>query len=171
MHQPLGAPFPVSIETTLATPEADPACDLADSIAPPPARRDGPVVATLWALDSDGAPHVRIPGADGERPVPARSVVPLGSDMVGREVVLLFEHGDPVRPLIMGVVREPRPEPIRTEIDGEKLVFTAEREIVLRCGDASLTLTRAGKVLIQGAYVLSRSSGINRVKGAAVEIN
>ena len=41
----------------------------------------------------------------------------------------------------------------------------------MRCGEASITLTRAGKVLIRGAYVLSRSSGANRIKGAAVEIN
>jgi hypothetical protein len=43
--------------------------------------------------------------------------------------------------------------------------------MVLRCGKASITLTRAGKVLIQGSYVLSRSTGVNRVKGGAVQIN
>ena len=47
----------------------------------------------------------------------------------------------------------------------------SDREIVLRCGEASITLTRAGKVLIRGTYILTRSSGANRVKGAAVEIN
>ena len=44
-------------------------------------------------------------------------------------------------------------------------------QIVLRCGEASITLTRAGKVLIRGAYVLSRSSGTNRIQGGSVEIN
>jgi hypothetical protein len=34
-----------------------------------------------------------------------------------------------------------------------------------------LTLTHAGKVLIRGAYVLSRSSGVNRIKGGSVQIN
>jgi len=42
---------------------------------------------------------------------------------------------------------------------------------VLRCGDASITLTRAGKVVIQGNYILSRSSGYNKIKGAAIDIN
>jgi hypothetical protein len=55
--------------------------------------------------------------------------------------------------------------------DGEHLELTAEREIVLRCGQASITLTRAGKVLIRGAYVLTRSSGVNRIQGGSVEIN
>jgi hypothetical protein len=50
-------------------------------------------------------------------------------------------------------------------------VLSAEREIVLHCGDASITLTRAGKVIIKGRYLISRSSGYNKVKGAAVEIN
>ena len=50
-------------------------------------------------------------------------------------------------------------------------MLTAEREIVLKCGEASITLTRAGKVLIKGTYVLSRSSGYNKIKGAAVDIN
>ncbi len=35
--------------------------------------------------------------------------------------------------------------------DGERLVLTAEKEIVLECGKASITLTRAGKILIRGA--------------------
>jgi hypothetical protein len=90
---------------------------------------------------------------------------------VGRELVLMFERGDPTKPLIIGVLRTGRAEPIRTVIDGEKLVFTADREIVLQCGEARITLTRAGKVLIEGAYVMTKASGLNRVKGAAVQIN
>jgi uncharacterized protein (DUF2345 family) len=57
------------------------------------------------------------------------------------------------------------------QADDERVVVTAEREIVLRCGDASITLTRAGKVLIKGTYVLSRARGYNKIKGAAVDIN
>jgi len=53
-------------------------------------------------------------------------------------------------------------------VDGERVVFDAKKEIVLRCGKASITLTRAGKVLIRGAYLLNRSSGVNRIKGGSV---
>jgi hypothetical protein len=42
---------------------------------------------------------------------------------------------------------------------------------VFRFGQASITLTRAGKVLIRGAYLLSRSSGVNLITGGSVEIN
>jgi hypothetical protein len=57
------------------------------------------------------------------------------------------------------------------ELDGERVVLSAEREISLKCGEASITLTAAGKILIRGTYVLTRSSGANRIKGATVEIN
>ena len=56
-------------------------------------------------------------------------------------------------------------------MDGERLIFRANEEIVLRCGKASITLTKAGKIILRGAYVLSRSSGVNRIKGGSVQIN
>lgn len=106
------------------------------------------------------------------RPVAARTTTPLDPAAVGAEVVLLFENGDPTRPLVVGVIRPPDTAPtVPAELDGERVLLTADREIVLRCGEASITLTRAGKVLIRGTYILTRSSGANRIKGAAVEIN
>ena len=52
-----------------------------------------------------------------------------------------------------------------------RLTLAAEKEIVLTCGKSSITLTRAGKVLIRGAYISSRSSGAHRIKGGSVQIN
>ena len=37
--------------------------------------------------------------------------------------------------------------------------------------DDAETLTRAGKILIRGAYLLARSSGVNRIQGGSVQIN
>jgi hypothetical protein len=109
----------------------------------------------------------------------ARSVVPLRRAMIGREVVVLFAGGDLDAPVIMGVI-EPRAlvetptehqSGVAVTVDGERYLIEAEREIVLRCGDASITLTRAGKVIIKGNYILSRSTGYNKMKGAAIDIN
>ena len=50
-------------------------------------------------------------------------------------------------------------------------MLSADKEIVLKCGKASITLTRAGKILIRGAYLLSRSSGPNRIKGGSIQLN
>jgi hypothetical protein len=78
----------------------------------------------------------------------------------------------------MGVLREgdsgllaDPPGQLEVDADGQRMIVSAKEQIVLRCGKASITLTKAGKVLIQGTYVLSRSSGVNRVKGGSVKIN
>jgi len=60
---------------------------------------------------------------------------------------------------------------IEVDADGRRLVVKARDKLVLRCGQASITLTRAGKVLIDGTYVSSRATGTNRVKGASIQLN
>jgi len=78
----------------------------------------------------------------------------------------------------MGVLREgdgwpleQKPAQVEVDVDGQRLLVTAQEQLVLRCGKASITLTRAGKVLIEGAYVSSRSSGVNRIKGGSIQLN
>lgn len=63
------------------------------------------------------------------------------------------------------------PLTIQVGADGERVTLEASKEIVLRCGKSSLTLTRAGKIIIRGKYVLSDSSGVNRIQGGSVQIN
>jgi hypothetical protein len=102
----------------------------------------------------------------------------------GREVLLVFENNDPKLPIIIdtmhslfdevsessGIAFEAeKPEDVL--IDGKRVVLDAKEEIVLRCGKASITLTRAGKIIIRGTYLLNRSSGVNRIKGGSVQIN
>ena len=57
------------------------------------------------------------------------------------------------------------------DVDGQRLVVTAKEQLVLRCGKASITLTSAGKVLVQGTYLSNRSTGVLRLKGGSVQIN
>jgi len=139
---------------------------------PPPAPRFlAPVVGRLVRGGPAGA-AVDFAGNPLGRPVVARTTTPLDAAAVGGAVVLLFEDGDPARPIVVGVIRPADAAPgVAADVDGERVVLAADREIVLRCGEASITLTRAGKVLIRGTYILTRSSGANRIKGAAVEIN
>lgn len=171
----------------------DPFIAFAQIAAEETAKKNQPKESILWANIAVHTPVVgKLHGFDLlEQPlvsdIPlcpaqilhARSIVPLKRAMIGRDVVVWFESGDVRMPIIMGVM-EPQQqirevcsaEPdINVQVDDERYVIQAEREIVLRCGDASITLTRAGKVIIKGNYILSRSTGYNKIKGAAIDIN
>jgi hypothetical protein len=138
----------------------------------------GAVAGVLVGFSDKGLPLVDFPDNPSTVPVPARTTVLLTPNETNREVVLLFEGNDLKKPILMGLLQSaqglpaggPSPAPA-AEPRPEELVLTADKEIVLRCGKASITLTRAGKVLIRGAYLLSRSSGVNRIKGGSVQIN
>lgn len=47
----------------------------------------------------------------------------------------------------------------------------AGERLSLVCGDSSIVLSGDGTVAIRGARIVSRSKGINRIKGASVQIN
>lgn len=137
-------------------------------------------IARLQAFDVRSHPVVTGLPALTVQAVAARTTVALDASMLGRDVVVVCEGGDPSRPIIIGVLQregletasEPAIQPpTEAQVDGRRLVLSAHEEVVLRCGDASITLTRAGKVLIRGRYVLSQSSGYNRIKGASIDIN
>lgn len=135
-------------------------------------RLDGVVIGVLLGFGGAGEPLVVFPGNRREEAAAARSIAALSPDDVGHEVALLFEGGDPARPLVIGRLLHPVQTPaVEVVRDGERLELRAEQEMVLRCGKASITLTRAGKVLIRGEYISSWSSGANRIKGGSVHLN
>jgi len=144
-----------------------------------PAPIQGVVVGELIGFRDEGrTPLVVYPGQPGGAALASRATLDLGGAHIGRQVVLMFEGGDPLRPIVIGCLRReeawPLPESagqVEVDADGERLIVTAKEQVVIRCGKASITLTRAGKVLIQGEYVLSRSAGVNRVKGGSVQLN
>ena len=118
--------------------------------------------------------------------------------VTGRGVTLVFENGDPRLPIVTGLLQESAPAtpfqellvgpaaaptsatvpapvaappPFEARLDGERLVLEGKREIVLKCGEASITLRRDGKVVLRGAYVETYAKGVNRIKGGSVKIN
>ncbi len=101
-----------------------------------------------------------------------------------QDVLLAFENNDPLRPIIIDTLSSLIDEVVQTKdldlkiddlkdvsIDGKNITFDAKEQIVLKCGKASIILTRVGKVIIRGSYILNRSSGVNKIKGGTVQIN
>lgn len=130
------------------------------------------VIGTVRALDPTGAALVDFDGNAAGAPVPAMATGTADAAIIGRSVALAFLGGDRAVPIVLGVVTGGGVSPLAAvERDRDRLVIEADQEIVLRCGKASITLTRAGKVLVRGAYVSSRSSGMQRITGASVHIN
>jgi hypothetical protein len=123
-------------------------------------------------------------------PLRARTTVVLAPEELQRAVqeqcpvLLLFEEGDPGRPIVVGLLRDQLPReaaapdtepavqgPVEVEADGRRVEVEAADELVLRCGQASIVLRRNGRVVIRGTYVETRAKGVNRIKGGSVLIN
>ena len=139
-----------------------------------------PTVAELVGLLDDGEIALVVePGmaahASARR---ARCTVDLLGAHIGAQVLLLHENNDPELPIVIGVLRgrvgwpaREAPGAVEVHADGQRLVVSAADQLTLRCGKARITLTGDGKVLIEGTYVSSRSSGANRVRGGSVHLN
>ena len=141
---------------------------------------DSVVIGLVLGIGDDNRPKVSFLGCDQKAGLMARSTIAVSAADIGKQVALLFESGDWNKPLVIGKVQSPvtskapqdrEQQSVDVSIDGERLTLTADKEIVLRCGKASVTLTRAGKIIIRGAYLSNRSSGVNKIKGASVQIN
>jgi hypothetical protein len=146
---------------------------------PPSFQINGARVGVVVGFTENGTvPLVTYSGQPGSAALPAPSVMNMSEELIGRRVVLMFEEADPKRPLIIGCLPDQHAEAlpeslpsVEVDADGERFVLSARRQIVLRCGKASITLTCDGKILLQGTYVSNRSAGVMRIKGGTVHIN
>ena len=147
-----------------------------------PAARRAPVVARgtrvclgeLVGWDERG-PLVDFEG-NGAGPVRARvaggAAGIRSATTAGQEVVLLLDERPGRPPVLLGLLQplDPAPE-LDARIDGKRVELEGKEEIVLRCGQASITLRANGRIVIRGVQVETRASGLNRIKGGSVAIN
>ena len=161
------------LDQFLAAPMASPRLSIDQS------RIDGVRIGTLVGFaDNGGTPLVTFAGQAGPAAQAARATLDLRAKDIGKLAVLMFDEGDPSRPIVVGCLHEPDaaglpsvPDQVEIEADGKRLLVTAKDQVVLRCGKSSLTLTKEGKVIIKGAYVSNQSSGVLRLRGGSVQIN
>ncbi|MCP4324581.1 MAG: hypothetical protein GY951_11345 [Psychromonas sp.] len=150
------------------------------------------IIGTLVSIDNSGQAMVDFAQNPKISPIQAMSTTPVTQQQLSRQVALLFNQGDLTQPIIMGLIHSPLQamlenfgEQTETEkvelagdlsiddvkVEGNKVTFEAQEEMVFKCGDSSITLTKAGKIMIRGKYLLNRSSGVNRIMGGSVQVN
>ncbi len=148
-----------------------------------------PIVGRLTAPGRSGEIMVEF---NGNNPRVARVLSGVGRielgkpENRGREVLLIFEEGDPERPIVVGLIENfledivsmeinqpdsQEIEPKKALLDGKRVTLEAQEEIVLKCGKGSIMIRKDGKIVIKGTHLLSRSSGPHRIKGGSVNIN
>lgn len=95
-----------------------------------------------------------------------------------REVIVVFAHEKPEEPVIIGIIENILEELVcmdeashETFVDGERVVIRAEKEIALICGEGSITISKNGKIVVRGTDIVSRASGLNKIKGSGIEFN
>jgi hypothetical protein len=134
-------------------------------------------------------PNALVVGLDGGGAVAARSTVSIDEKTLSKAVanrqgvVVMLEEGDPSRLIVLGLVDEPDPPGLRllvnpigrmeleADVDGRKLQLRASERLELACGNASITLTSDGKIVLRGVYIETNASATNRIKGGHVKIN
>jgi hypothetical protein len=129
-----------------------------------------PETGVLVDIRADGSPIVDYDGNE-LGPIAARTAIP--SATRGDTVLLVFDHGDPTRPIIIGIVRDnfEKTLPRQLKIAAREILIEGAEEVSLRSGESSLTLRKDGKTVLKAKDVVSRASRTNRVKGATVRIN
>jgi len=135
-------------------------------------RIDGVAIGLLLTFENN-KPMVVFAGNEKDHAIAARATVALGSADIGKEVALLFEDGNIERPLIVGRIIDPvRVEDATSVIrDGELVRVTADEQLELRCGKASIVMKKTGHITIRGTYVTSHASASNRIRGGSVNLN
>jgi len=154
----------------------------------------GLLIGKIIALNGQGNPMIAYDEQTKLTPVEALTTVPLTPASIGQEVAISFAQNRGGTAIVMGVIRRmlddvlnldahdsaseaaaetPDVQSIKPEIlvDGNKLALSAAEEITLRCGKASITLTKAGKILIKGEHMLNRTSGAYKIKSGSIQLN
>ena len=142
------------------------------------------ITGHLQGLDEEGRILFRAEGGH-EAAVPVAIGMALSDALLvpaarnQQRALVVRTSESPARLILIGLVRErvsaaardAAPGQLELEIDGETIRLTADREIELKCGRASLVLRESGRVILKGTNVVTSSSGPLKIKGATIDLN
>jgi len=132
---------------------------------------------TLLEITTDGVLLVR-PDGDPAGAVTCDVLASTGPLYSGATVLYSTPTAPHHRGCVLGAIGPYRPT-IDRQNDGDPhlvadkttIELTADTKLVLRCGEGSISIGEDGTIIIKGARILSRSKGVNKIKGASVQIN
>ncbi len=145
------------------------------------------LIGKVVSLNSHGNPLIAYDEQTRKSPIEALTTVPLDQGSIGKEVAISFAQNNGGMAIVMGIIRRAlddvlAPRPVETNdgnineqaeviADGKKLELSATEEITLRCGKASITLNKNGKILVKGEHMLNRTSGSYKIKSGSIQLN
>lgn len=185
-HTPAAAPEAAApatnaadlLENLLASARSAP--DVRTSPAPPASEA---VLGHLAGIDADGRVLFRPEGSETAVPVAIALEIPDGTLVKaarnGRAAMVLRTTDPQPRWVLTGLVRErvgakaraAGPGELEVKVDGETVRIEAQRSIELSCGKSSLVLRADGRVVLSGVYVVTKSNGPLKIKGATIALN
>lgn len=133
----------------------------------------------------EGQPIVDFPDNPRSQPILAIATCQLDARHIGRQVALLFAQRDMAQPIVIGVVRDHAQSQlisaasvpqfthnlVASGATAHDVVFKSTGQMVFQCGQSSLSLTEQGRIIMRGTHIASYSDGVNRIRGAMVEVN
>lgn len=138
----------------------------------------------LDGIDGEGR-VLFLPEAGGRSPFPVAIGLPIPDAALvkaartGARALALRVSGPGERWVLVGLLRErvgekardAAPGQLEITVDGETVRIEAQHQIELRCGRSKLLLRKDGRVVLSGSYVLTKSTGPNKIKGATIALN
>jgi hypothetical protein len=122
-------------------------------------------IGKIAGITADGAPLVSWESRQDTPPLQALSQIPLTTEEIGRRCTLLFEGGDPQRPVILGLLYDHQ-----ANRQGYQII-QADDALILQCGASRIEMFEDGRIMVQGIQIDNQAYGPYRIKGASVKVN
>ena len=139
-----------------------------------PVRTSAPAPALLnlarVVTNEKGKITVEVRGFEQE-PQLAHTIVPHSNLEPDDQVVVARLGGPGSELVILGRLINPEAPARDVRINGRRVSFEADAEIILKCASATIRIARDGLVAVRGDRVTTQARGANRIRGGSVEIN
>ena len=148
------------------------------------------LIGKVLGFNERGNPLVAYDETTRKTPIEALTTISLNHDVIGKDVAISFARNNGVVAIVMGVIKRALDDVLDVDrmgkrdesnsneanekaaiVDGKKLELSATDEVTIRCGKASISLNKNGKILIKGEHMLNRTAGSYKIKSGSIQLN